>query len=110
VRGLPEKDHRVYELFQHHWNLVDRVNEDYHNFFQLHGSKSACAFAIESIAFHMAMNARAIWEETRRSHQYNVSRGQLSAAESEKKCSIARFIYKVAKRVNPFPEKLDHSK
>lgn len=104
VRGPAEKNHRVYELFQHHWNLVDRINEDYHNFFQLHGSKSACAFAIESIAFHMAMNAHAIWEETQRSHKYNISGGQLSAAESGKKYSIARFIYKVANKVDLFPE------
>lgn len=82
---------------------MDRVNEDYHNFFQLHGSKSACAFAIESIAFLMAMNARSIWEEAHRSHSYNTSGGQLSAAESTKKLPIARFIYKVGKNATLFP-------
>jgi hypothetical protein len=41
------------------------MNEEYHNHFRTHGSKSAHTFGLESVAFLLLMDSRAVWEERR---------------------------------------------
>ncbi len=92
IRGPHHQEHHVYDLFGQHWNNVDRINEDYHNFFQLHGCKSANAWALQSVAFLLLLTIRALWEEHRCVHAYSVSGGSKALAMSVKSRTIPQFL------------------
>ena len=98
VRGPAEKDHRVYDLWGRYWNAIDRVNEDYHAFFQLHGGKSANGWALQTLCHHIFMNARAIWEEQRAAHAYQASGRSIAAAEAVQQLTIPRFLLNAAEQ------------
>lgn len=101
VIGSPEAHKRVYELWANHWNLIDRLDEDYHNHFQLHGSKSANAWALQSVAFFILMNTRAIWEESRAVLAYHQAQKNYAAVEKLERLSIPHFIVNVAQQLLP---------
>ena len=104
MRGPHVHVHRVYALWGSLWNLVDRINEDYHNYFQLHGSKSANAFALESVAHIVMMAARAIWEEHRCVHAYDRSNRNNAAAANVQRVDIPHFLLRAAQAATNLPD------
>lgn len=90
---------RVYKLWCDHWNLVDRLNEDYHNHFQLRGGNSANAWALLSEAFYLMMAARAIWEENRLLHAYSRANRNSDVVEEKPSLSYPEFIVRVAEQM-----------
>lgn len=77
---------------------MDRINEDYYDFSKLGGAKKFNSYAVESIAFHVFMAARSIWEELRCQRAYERSGRNSAAAMGVHKLSIPQFIVNVAKQ------------
>ena len=98
VRGPAGKEHRVYDLWGRYWNAIDRVNEDYHAFFQLHGGKSANGWALQTLCHHIFMNARAMWEEHRAAHAYHASGQSIAAAEAVPQHTIPQYLLSAAEQ------------
>jgi len=99
LRGTPTQTHSVWDLTRGRWNMVDRLNEDYHMFFHCHGSKQAVAFAVESFAHYLLMTCRAVWEEHRCEHAVARANGDKSAAESVHRHTLPTFIKQVAEQI-----------
>ena len=104
VRGKHELAHRVYDIWGSAWNFVDRINEDYHNHFQLHGSKSSNSFALESVAYIVAITIRALWEEHRYMHAHARTRGNSRAAQRLMKLDIPHYFLNAAKGAATLPD------
>lgn len=98
VRGSATPQHQVIDHWGQHWNLVDRINEDHHNYYHLPGSHSALKHGMESVVFLATMTARAIWEEHRRERAYASSNRRKQAVESVSKHTIPQFIVAAAEQ------------
>jgi hypothetical protein len=72
----------VYNRFAHFWNLVDRINEDFHGFHHLPGGYSALKHGLESAIFLAIMAARVIWEEHRCARAYALAGQSKRAVEA----------------------------
>ncbi len=86
----------MYKLWTDNWNTVDRLNEDYHNHFQLHGSHSANTWALESVAFYLMMAARAIWEENCSLHAYHRADKNFDVVPEKPRLSFPHFLFNAA--------------
>ncbi len=62
------KDDTIYDVYAQYCGLVDRENQDYHNFSAFSHSKHANTFLLHSVCVYALLAARAVWEEQRRVH------------------------------------------
>jgi len=81
--------------------MVDRMNQDYHMFFQLRNWPVANQWALPSTTFYFLMTARALWEEHRVEQRYDASRGNRSVAFEEEALTIPKFILECASSLDP---------
>lgn len=86
----------VYNVFNSTWNLIDQMDEDYHNHFQLHGTKHTESWAVQSIAHFVFSSTRSLWEEHRASLKYNINSGNYHAGVEHKPLTLPEFIVRVA--------------
>jgi translation initiation factor eIF-2B subunit gamma len=89
----------VYNRFAHFWNLVDRINEDFHGFHHLPGEYSALKHGLESAIFLAVMAARVIWEEHRCARAYALAGQSKRAVEAVQRRTIPEFIVAAAQQL-----------
>jgi hypothetical protein len=99
VRGPATASHQVYNRFAHFWNLVDRINEDFHGFHHLPGGYSALKHGLESAIFLAIMAARVIWEEHRCARAYALAGQSKRAVEAVQRRTIPEFIVAAAQQL-----------
>jgi hypothetical protein len=93
----------VYDEWADYWNLVDRMNEDYHNFFRVH-SKSALSLALESVTFFLLMDTRAIWEEYTTEHSFHTHNRNLRHTANTRTSTLPSFILHAASDAISLPD------
>ncbi len=86
----------MHTLFDSQYNMVDRMNQDYHMHYQKHGSKSVNSWALHSALFYFFLTVRSLWEEHRVVHAFNHSQGSKHAALQVEPLTIASFVVKCA--------------
>ena len=104
VRGKHTQQATIHSLFDDYYNMVDRMNQDYHMFFQHSTNKEANGWALHSALFYFFLTARALWEEHREDHALQVSRGSKQAAARVKEVDIPNFILGCAAALSPKAE------
>jgi hypothetical protein len=92
ARGPATASHQVYNRFAHFWNLVDRINEDFHGFHHLPGGYSALKHGLESAIFLAVMAVRVIWEEHRCARAYALAGQSKRAVEAVQRCTIPELL------------------
>jgi len=90
------KDDTLYSVYTQYCGLVDRENQDYHNFSAFSHSKSANSFLLHSVCVYALLAARAVWEEQRRVHAWAQSEGSLNAVAAIQSESYPQFILALA--------------
>jgi hypothetical protein len=99
IRGPATVEHQVYASYGHYWNLVDRINQDFHNFYRLPGGYSALRHGLESVVFLATMAARAIWEEYHCVRAYSQAGQRKHALEAAPRRTIPQFIVAAARQL-----------
>lgn len=61
--GPPSETKNVYDSWNRNFDSIDRMNEEYHNHFQLHGTKDAMGWATQSLVHYFFATVRSLWEE-----------------------------------------------
>lgn len=79
-------------MFDSHFNAVDRMNQDYHMFFQLRGYHSVNSLVLHSASFYFLATCRAVWEEHMRVRRYAHVREAKSAWNEYTMDSLPEFI------------------
>jgi hypothetical protein len=90
------KDDTIYDVYAQYCGLVDRENQDYHNFSAFSHSKHANTFLLHSVCVYALLAARAVWEEQRRVHARSSAGGARSAVAAIKSEPYPRFIVDLA--------------
>ncbi len=96
VRGSAEQDNTFHEVCSLYCGLVDRENEDYHDFFHFSTCKDANGWLLHSLCFYFLLSARAIWEEERRAIAVAQHGGAAAAAVAVKTQSFPSFLLEIA--------------
>jgi hypothetical protein len=98
LRGPPESDDTLHDIYALYCGLIDRQNEDYHNFFHFSASKHAKNWLLHSLCFYFLLSSRAIWEEHRRSLVAGDSPAATEAVVEAKCRSIPRFLLSITRK------------
>jgi hypothetical protein len=96
-------DDTLHDTYTAYAGLVDRQNEDYHNFFRLPGTQHANNFLLHSVCFYAILTARALWEEERRVRLVSTSVRLHSELAEMKNSSVPEFIYRIALQMTTPP-------
>lgn len=79
-------------MFDNHFNAVDRMNQDYHMFFQLRGYHSVNSLVLHSASFYFLATCRAVWEEHMHARRYAHACEAKSAWDQYTMASLPEFI------------------
>lgn len=91
------KDDTLYSVYTLYCGLVDRENQDYHNFSAFSHSKPANTFLLHSVCVYALLAARAVWEEQKRVHAWSQSGGNCNAVAEVRSESYPQFILELAR-------------
>lgn len=88
-------------MFDSYYNMVDRMNQDYHMHYQLRGFRNANSFALHSVVFYNLLTVRSLWEEHRVAFRFHHSGGSKQAALDIRPLSIPQFVLECARALDP---------
>lgn len=83
-------------MFDNHFNAVDRMNQDYHMFFQLRGYMSVNGMALHSVCFYFLATCRALWEEHTMARRFAHVREAKTAWDEYTMATLPEFILSLA--------------
>lgn len=96
IRGAHTPEGATHKLFDQHFNGVDRMNQDYHMFFQLRGFHNVNCWALHAAVFYFFATCRGLCEESVHISKYAHTHGAKSAWDDYSIDSLPRFILSIA--------------
>lgn len=99
LQGRAKKQHRVYDLFNMYYNLIDRLDQQHYAYFHRTWNRKSNAYGLMSAAAtYMMANCRAIWEEHRRELVNGRTKGNNRAVAEMEPLSTPQYVVQVIKQ------------
>lgn len=99
MRGQHKYDAPMCTLYNRYYGVIDRMNEDYHLFFNLRNWHDGHQWGLHSAIFYFLSSTRSLWEEHKITHNLAQKGKRKSSAAGVQQLSIPVFIILCAEAV-----------